>query len=247
MTTIVTGWTGRGYDALGDQFIRSFFKYWPDGNSLMPFIDRDGTDFNAYAGTRPRYIDECEGLAAFQARHANNPGANGRVGPERLREREKPAGYSFRFDAVKFATQLFIPEAAAKHLPDGEIMAWLDADVVTTAQVPDRFIERIIGKADLTYFGRTPKHSEIGFWAVKLSPVTREFLTKLADVYRTDFIFKLAETHSAYVFDAMRKKFPELRQLDLTPGGRANVFPASPLGPYLRHLKGKRKWPSIKS
>jgi hypothetical protein len=256
VTTVVTGWTGRGYDPLGRRFLETFLLRWPKSVNVLAFTDR-GSEIDII-NRRDQFkcfpLSDCDGLAEFQAQHAHDPLRHGRVPNDRWKDKERAAGYSFRWDACKFATQLFIPEGAAKHLPDGEIMAWFDADVVTTADVPEGFIEGLIGDADLVYLGR-PKHSEIGFWAVRLSPRTRQFIWRLAEIYRDGDAFWLAETHSAWVFDRVRmanEYLDEMRGCDspngnfktknLTPGGRGHVWPTSPLGRYTRHDKGKRKW-----
>jgi hypothetical protein len=233
MTTICTGWTGRNYDVLGFRFIDSFKRHWPQSVSLSVFSDCEGF----------RQLDECSGLAEFHARHKENPAAHGRLQTEHWKEREIVGGYSYHWDASKFAIQMFIPGAAASTLPDGELLVWFDADVVTTARVPEGFLEGLIGDANIAHLGRAPKHSEIGFWAVRLSPLTRAFLKRLADIYRSDEIFTIPETHSAFVWDYVRREFEKqgVRTRNVTPGGRGHVWPHSPLGRYTRHEKGKRK------
>lgn len=244
MTTIVTGWTGRGYDRLGEQFAASFDKHWPRDVRLAMVVD-DDYRIGPLPGRTPRIVplSECEGLAEFVFRHGNDRAARGRVPDERWKEKERVAGYSYRFDAVKFAPQMFMPEAVARTLPDGEILAWFDADVVTFRPVPPAFVETIIGDCELAYLGRDGKHSEIGFYAVRLNAWTRWFLSALAGMYRRDKVFRLAETHSAFVFDHCRIEFERQRcgVRNLTPGGRGHVWFQSELGRCTDHLKGKRK------
>lgn len=246
--TIVSGWTGRGYDRLGDQFFKTLDQFWPRDGGVNAAAYVDGLDdlwtLPAARGVL-RKIASCGGLAEFKTRHKDNKDANGLGAPNaRWKPVDLQKGYCWRFDAVKFSTQLFIPEAAAEHLPDGEIMVWFDIDVVFTAAIPKNFVEGLIGDADCVYLGRPPKHSELGFWAVRLSPKTRVFLEALSDVYREDEIFTLREWHSAFVFDAVRKACEETDGLiskNLTPGGHGHVWPGCPLGQYSKHLKGKRK------
>lgn len=228
--TVCTGWTGRGYDALGKQFVDTFRRHWPAGVGLTVYAD-EGHDSS---------LTGCIGLGNFIARHKDNNAANGREPQVGWRAAEISKNYSFRTDAVKFATQLFIPEAAAKHLQDGEILVWFDADVVTFKDVPERFIEGLIGDADICYLGRPGTHSEIGFWAVRLSPLTRQFLSAMPNLYRSDRIFQLREWHSAFVFDHVRKQFM-MKEANLTPNGHNHCWVKSPLARYLDHLKGKRK------
>lgn len=245
MTTVVTGWTGRNYDALGEQCIRTFDDWWPENVKLVVISDQPSIYCDPYGRMNAWFsFDQCAGLAEFVERHKGNKEAIGRKPNKGWKASEVLAGYSFRFDAVKFATQLFIPLAASKHLPDGEVMVWLDADVLTKREVPEGFVEGLIGDFDIAYLGREPKHSEIGFWAVRLSQKVRDFLECLADQYITDEVFLLQQWHSAFVWDDVRKRFENrfgLRSKNLTPGGDGHVFPISPLKDHLIHLKGKRK------
>lgn len=227
MTThVVTGWNVPSYNALGRQFENTFIKYWPKDVDLIIFRD----------------WEKCDGLAGFLSFFKDNKHANGRLPVKGWKPRDIQSGYTFKFDAVKFAPQMFVMETVAKDLPDGDIIAWFDCDVVSYRPIPPDFIESLIGDSDIVFLGREPKHSEIGFWAVRLSQQTRRFLSGLADWYRDRTIFGLDEWHSAFVFDATRKKYvSDLRQRDLTPGGRGHVWFKCPLGDYTDHLKGDRK------
>lgn len=191
---------------------------------------------------------DCQGQREFLERHADNLEAQGRKPRRGWKASHVRGGYSFRFDAVKFSRQCFIPEYAASLLPDGEVMVWLDADVVTLADVPAGFVEELLGGADVAYLGRQPKHSEIGFWACRIGPETRAWLAELADLFRSDAIFELKEWHSAFAWDHTRRLFEAggafgqgIDARNLTPGGSGHVWCTSPLAPYMDHLKGKRK------
>jgi hypothetical protein len=83
------------------------------------------------------------------------------------------------------------PEAAAQGHGRWRLLVWLDGDVETTRDVPVDLVEQLLGAAEICYLGRARGHSEIGFWAVRLNPRTRKFLHDIAEVYRTDLVFKL--------------------------------------------------------
>lgn len=237
--TVCTGWTGRGYDALGEQFIYSFAQHW-NAAPLFIYVDNPFVISSFIAQRIGTIGAECTGLADFIDRHKANQAAHGREARPGWRHQERLKGYSFRTDACKFALQLFIPEAAAKHLPDGDILVWFDADVVTFKGVPEGFVESLIGDADVCYLGRAGTHSEIGFWAVRLSPLTRQFLSAMPDLYRSDRIFELREWHSAFVFDHVRKQMG-MKERNLTPRGRNHVWMQSPLAQFTDHLKGAKR------
>jgi hypothetical protein len=239
MIKVCTGFSPKGREIYGERFVASFRVYWPEDVVLDVFTEdaRDGE----------RSLWTCPGVAEFIDDHAGDPEKNGRPRPG---QRECPPqwkpgawaeGYNYRFDAVKFCRQLFIPETAAAGMDDGDILVWLDGDVETTAPVPVGFVDSLLGDADGAFLGRGAKHSEIGFWAVRIGDRTMEFLRELAEIYRSDAVFELAEWHSAYVWDQVRRRHAGLAWKDLTPGGSGHVWPGSPLGPFTRHDKGRRK------
>lgn len=188
-----------------------------------------------------RSLWDIPGAREFQKKYRTDLDAHGRVPRPCWKDRERRNGYSFRTDAYKFWKQILIPEATAQGLEDDDILIWLDGDVVTTAPISEAWLHNIIGNADLTYLGREPSHSELGFWAVRVSPRTREFLAAIANVYKTGEFVTLRETHSAFCFDWVRKK-SNLEEHNLCRrGARGHVFPSTMLGPFLNHLKGPRK------
>lgn len=233
---VVSGFSPKGYLEYGQRFLDTFDRHWPKSIDLVVYGE------NPVPMPRGRFhlLSDCNGVTEFIERHKGNPEANGKKPRKGWREREIANGYCFRFDAVKFSRQCFIPEAAAADMADGDILAWCDADVMTLADVPEGFIEGLLQGFDMTFLGRTGTHSEIGFWAVRLNPQTRAFLTAFADVWRSDKVFDLPEWHSAYVFDHCRKA-SNVRQIDMTPGGRGHVWTTSPLHRFTDHLKGDRK------
>lgn len=245
--TVMSGFSPKGRIEYGERFLAGFASYWPGAVKLQVFVEElaEGS-----ASVRPAYnlrsLWDCPGQREFLDRHAGNLAAQGRA--KNLPIPWKPGamanGYNFRFDAVKFSRQCFIPETAAAGLPDGEILVWLDADVVTHHPVPTGFLEGLIGDADGAFLGRGRKHSEIGYWAVRLSPGTRTFLAQLAGLFRNDTVFQLKEWHSAFAWDWCRIEATEQIGLvfrDLTPGGQGHVWHQSPLCRYTDHLKGNRK------
>jgi len=178
------------------------------------------------------------GAVEFAERNKNIPERCGKAPVPGWRKKDIRNGYSYRHDAVRFCWQLFYPEHASKSMNDGDILAWFDGDVVFTNHMP-RFIEGTLNTADLAYLGRVT-HTELGFWAIRLSAATREFLWFMPELYRSGQVFKLPEWHSAYVFDYARSQFP-IRSNDLTPGKKGNVWQQCQLQDFSIHLKGNLK------
>jgi hypothetical protein len=113
--------------------------------------------------------------------------------------------------------------------------------VETVAPIPEGFVEQLVGDADVCFLNRSRQHSEIGFWAVRLKPRTRQFLHEIAEVYRSDAFLDLPEWHSAFVWDHVRKQSGLVEQHLCRPGLTGHVWPHSPLAKFMRHDKGLRK------
>ena len=180
------------------------------------------------------------GAREFVDRHTPDLSVQGRAPcpkwgtKERRRYAAKPGvAYTYRYDALKFFKQCVIPLDASLDMKNGDILTWLDGDVITIADVPKGFVEFCLQGNDLCYLGRVRTRSdgdpdklrgsssEIGFWAVRLNSATRKFLAALSDAWTTDRFKTFAEWHSAYVFDCVRMEmFSELRMRNLTNGPR---------------------------
>jgi hypothetical protein len=240
MIKVCSGWHPAGSIQYGRRFLASFDRHWPADVKLEVYTEepeempRDACrDLWSIPGAR-----DCQayyGPAKF----------HGRVPLDRWKEKERLKGYAWRFDAAKFWKQILIPGAASIGMADGDILVWLDGDVETIRSVPIDMIERALADADGCYLGRPPKHSEIGFWAVRISPNSRFFLETIANVYRNGEAIELPEWHSAYVWDHVRKSFEAGGRLAFRNicrvGASGHVFPQTSIGRYLRHDKGERK------
>ncbi len=252
MTTICTGWHPEAWDEYAYRFIDGIVEFWPEGTKVIAYVE-DGPTIKGWSLTEPLCIEarllwDCDGAHKFIWHNKKIPAHCGKQEckiHKGWKAKDHRRGYTFRYDAVRFCKQMFIPEDAAKLLPDGEILAWFDADVVTFDHVPPDFIEQLLGENDLCYLGRNGYHSEIGFWAVRLNSHTRPFLESLAQVYRNGEVFNMDEWHSAFVFDnrleLLKRVNKEIKILNLSPNGKGHVWFQTPLGDYTDHLKGPRK------
>lgn len=236
MIRVCSGWNPDGSTQYGRRFLASFDRHWPKDVQLAVYVEKPET--------MPR--DACRDLWSIPGadacrHHFANPLYQGRVPSKFWKPRDIAKGYSFRFDAAKFWKQILIPEDASLDMADGDILVWLDGDVETIRPIPADLIERQLGDADVCFLGREPKHSEIGFWAVRLSPEVRNFLAAIAETYFSKSVVHLDEWHSAFVWDHVRR-LSGLRQRNLCGKGMTgHVFPRVEIGRYMRHDKGKRK------
>lgn len=190
-----------------------------------------------------RSLWDIEGAKAFNDRHRNNPVHCGTEPHPNWLPKDRRRGQSWRFDAVRFFKQCVIPEHVSRDLSDGDILVWLDADVVTFADVPASMVPKLLRGSDLCFLGRN-KGAEIGFWAVTLNDRSRAFLKELSALYLEDRIFGLNQFHSAFAFDHVRQQQQRngLGARNLTPAGRDHVWmQCRPLMEVCDHLKGDRK------
>ncbi len=240
---VCSGFSPAGYQQYGKEFLSSFDRFWPKEVELLVYCEEEvEVPRNGFMK-----LSSCWGVDDFIRKYNDNPEANGRKQTDRTinwKPKDTMKGYSYKYDAVKFSRQCFIPEHASfeAQLLDDDILVWLDADVMTFKKVPERFIQSLLGDNDLCYLGRTNNHSEIGFWAVKMGRYTRKFLRTFAHVYRSSDVFNFDEWHSAFIFDKCKEAVaPNLKIKNLTPNGSGHVWFQSPLAQFTDHLKGNAR------
>lgn len=234
---VCSGWSPRGRKEYGEKFLWSFDPNWPAEVELAVYVEEpEPMPRNAC-----RDLWSIPGAREFDERHRKNRDAQGLVPHPKWKESEVRRGYSFRHDAYKFWKQILIPAAATADMADGDILIWLDGDVVTRRPLEVRFLHQLMGEADVVYLGRGRSHSEIGFWMVRLSPKVRTFLADIATFYTSDAVFNLQEWHSAFVWDTVREWSGLVEKNLCRPGAHGHVFPDTILSSYLRHDKGPRK------
>lgn len=239
MTAVVTSFGPAGWDSYAKRFLDSFDQHWPVHIELLAY--REAAEEHPRAQMRNLLdLPEC---AAFLKRHAGMEAPAGRAPMPCWKSADIERGYGYRTDAVKFCRKVFALADAARYAIDvgHEILAWIDADVVTRQNVPRRLIETTLGPiAEVAFLGRPRTHSECGFMAFRL-PNALPLIEALERMYAQDYVFDLPEWHDSFVFDYVRAQMPDLIQRDLTPGGSGHVWIRSPLWPWLDHLKGDRK------
>jgi hypothetical protein len=234
--TICSGASPKGMQEYGHRFLISFAQFASEDIRLLFYTEAPVPMPRGDC----RSLWDIPGTSAFMARHQANPEACGRKPTSKWKDSDRQAGYSFRFDAVKFFKQGFIPEAAAEEAGDG-FLAWFDADVVfNQAFTASQITSLLPAGSDVAYLGRPPRHSEIGFQLYRL-PQALPMLLRFRKLYDTDALFEHSETHSAYAFDRAREA-TEIAGHNLTPNGSGHVWPGSPLASFCMHLKGKRKF-----
>jgi hypothetical protein len=184
------------------------------------------------------------------------PKANGDVSADPVRSLRKDAGKGFKWHAVRFAHKVYAIFDCAKNI-DADILIWMDADTICHSPITMQDLYRMIPTdSELCYLGRKGKYSECGLYSMNLrSANVQAFLKEFQRFYdqAEQGIFQLAEWHDSFVFDAVRVKFPQMRQLDWaahlhdirpklgSSQGEGHPLINSEWGAWLDHLKGGRK------
>lgn len=235
-TRIFTLMYGSAWERYGQAFADSFARFWPKDVDLVVVSDRQ------LPLKRGRVADliSIPGVTEFRHRWKNDLRACGKSPPAGMKKDE--TGYSWRLDAVKWMPQAMAPLAVLGDMYDGDVLVWFDADVETIASVHMGWVTELLGDGDIACLQRGHTHSEIGFYAVRISTRTKAFLRRFAAFYATDDVFNMKQWHSAFVFDRALEADPGIKVTNLNPGGgKGHVWPGSLLAEKTVHRKGNRK------
>ncbi len=239
--TIVTGWSPKGWQEYAARFYHSFMR----GFSAVKFVAYTEVKQDLHR-FEVRNVWEIPGARDFFEEYKDDRTANGRTPTPGWKSSAVTKGYNFRFDAVKFCRQAFIPYHALT-LCDTEYMAWFDADVVVSrVENVENIVAMLPADKDVAYLGRKGRHSEIGFQLYSLRDGAFAVAGEFARLYGSREIFDLLEWHSAYAFDYAVQKMERLGRAschNITPEcTHSDVWNYSPLAKFSMHLKGDRKY-----
>lgn len=253
---VVTTFHQAGYEQYGKRMIETFLKNWPQDITLYVYAENCQV-----VETAPNLVvrdlhQASEALVNFKETWKNVPKANGDVSRDPIRGKRKDSGKGFKWHAIRFAHKVYSIFACAKEC-GADTLLWMDADTICHSPITHENLKKMIpSKMDLCYLGRKGKYSECGLYSMNLnSEMIKSFLIEFQRVYdhAETGIFQLDEWHDSFVFDAVRKRFPNLQQLDwaaelndLRPrsgmsSGEGHPLINSEWGAWLDHLKGDRK------
>lgn len=254
--SVVTTFHEAGLKQYGQRMINTFVDNWPTEVKLYVYPEKCNPQVPDHSRIVLTDLDSVEELTAFKSKWQGVPKANGDVSKDPVRSKRRDSGKGFKWDAVRFAHKVYSIFDCAKKC-NTEWLFWMDADTICHSPITTKDLNRMLpGKQELCYLGRKGKYSECGLYAMNLSsPNTHVFLKEFQRVYDNaeNGIFKMAEWHDSFVFDAVRKTVPDLKQHDWAaslhdlrprPGmssGEGHPLINSEWGAYLDHLKGGRK------
>jgi hypothetical protein len=253
---VVTTFHEKGLKDYGQTMIDGFCKNWPGEITLHIYPEKCNPIIRDHSHVTLTDLDSVQELSKFKEKWKNVPKANGDVSADPIRSKRKDSGKGFKWHAIRFAHKVYAIFDCAR-TTDADILIWMDADTVCHSPITMDDLHRMIPQdKDICYLGRKGKYSECGLYSMDLrSERTRNFLKEFQRVYDNaeEGIFLMEEWHDSYVFDMVRVKFPQLKQLDWAahlhdlrpaPGmsnGEGHPLINSEWGAWLDHLKGGRK------
>lgn len=244
---VVTTFHEEGLKKYAQRMIDTFSKNWPKDVQLYVYAEKCLPNIPDHDQIKLKDLDSVHELVSFKQQWKDVPKANGDVSTDPIRSKRKDAGKGFKWDAVRFAHKVYAIFDCAR-ITDADVLFWMDADTVCHSPIEKSFIEKFCSAdIDIGYLGREGKYSECGLYSMNLkSDQTRMFLMEFQRMYdkAEAGIFQLEEWHDSYVFDAVRKRMPFLKQYNWSEGivkGEGHPLINSEWGAYLDHLKGGRK------
>lgn len=239
---MVTSCSAQGWEQYGRRFVETFARHWPKGVPLY-VVSEDALP-HAHGVTMMLDLLRHEPAAEFIERHGKSARAGGRERkPGDLKWKDDSPGYNFRYDAFRFSKKVFAIEMVAARLVDHGLLFWVDADVLTFADVPRGFLEFLlpVDKALCCLDRGESYHSECGFVGYNLDhDVGPLFVQELAKLYASDEVFGLQEWHDSWVFDWLRRRMA-IPVKPISHCSRKQPFINSKLGRYMSHHKGDLK------
>ena len=253
---VVTTFHEEGLKKYGQRMINTFCENWPAEVKLHIYPELCNPAISDHDHVTLKRLEELPELMAFKERWKNVPKANGDVSADPIRSKRKDSGKGFKWHAVRFAHKVYAIFHCAQET-DADVLIWMDADTICHSPITTQDLHRMIPvDSELCYLGRKGKYSECGLYSMNLrSQNIQNFLKEFQRVYddAERGIFLLEEWHDSFVFDAVRVKFPQMRQLDwaahlhnlkphtLSSTGEGHPLINSDWGAWLDHLKGSRK------
>jgi hypothetical protein len=253
---VVTTFHEEGLEKYAQRMINTFCDNWPAEVVLHLYPEMCNPAIRDHNHVTLKRLEEVEELMAFKNTWHDVPKANGDVSADPVRSLRKDAGKGFKWHAVRFAHKVYAIFDCAKNT-DADILIWMDADTICHSPITIQDLYRMIpAESELCYLGRKGKYSECGLYSMNLrSANVQAFLKEFQRFYdqAEQGIFQLAEWHDSFVFDAVRVKFPQMKQLDWaahlhdirpklgSSQGEGHPLINSEWGAWLDHLKGGRK------
>ena len=161
------------------------------------------------------------------------------------RNKHRPTGNKgFLLDGVRFSYKVYAYCHAIKQYSNYDFIMGVDADSVFYNPMTEDVVRKELYREDcmMTYLGRGSQYSECGFLGFNMKhPEIQNYADEMLRMYNSDDIYKLIECHDSFVWDHVRIKFEEERDVmnnNIGDHKKAHVQARSVLGMYYDHTKG---------
>jgi hypothetical protein len=229
---VVTTCNLSGWKQYGRRMVETFDQFWPAAIPLYLYAEDFQPDHS-----RPIVRPLPAWFTEFKTRHADHPYAHG-LGSGK---------YNHLQDCVRFAHKAAAANDAALRL-DANILIVADADIITHAPVDTNWLTSLFPPGPyIAWLDRDFKFFEGGFYMLRCNhPLHRTIMTRWQELYESDAVFKLAQTHDAeslqeVILPAEREGLVTTHSLSGDARGHGHPLINGPLGERLDHLKGPRK------
>lgn len=245
-TTFVTAFSADGYRHYGHRLVETFKKHNPGFKLIVYVTDYLGggnsyMDLEISTTLEIRHQELIPELTDFLNFYKGDSIIAGKKDCGKWNDKEKRAGYSYRYDAYKFCRMVYVMQHAAHHC-DTNHLIWLDGDNVVRGAIPDDIATKSLAGSGgaIAYLGRGGKHTETGYLVFDLDKAI-PIIDTWAGFYTSDNFIMQKEWHSAFLFDRAREANSDIKCHDMTPGGRGHVIHQCWVGKVFDHCKGNRK------
>lgn len=220
----VTSFSPKGYEQYGRKCLETFVKHWPC--KILVWYE-EKPDFE-HELIEYRNLLELDSLKRFLEKLKSVSDSDGMINGR----------YNYNFDARKFCKKVFAQEAS---FDEDDKVFWLDADTVTTNDIPADFLSGLVEGVPFAYLGRSKSYTETGFLGFNVQHKDfSAFRENYVIAYTKGRIFSQPKAwHDCIAFDMARG---EIKGNDLNKDtkyqGLDHCWPHTVLGQYIIHNKG---------
>lgn len=252
---IVTTYPPKNDNEMGKRFVSNFIEFWPDECVLYAGYEDENNIVHPNAKERIKVTQE-KTVSFFNLFDSwecwnfikSNKGEKVVRGLQShawyaWRPEEIEEGYSFRYDAYKFCRKVYAMNHIIKILDDGDVLFWVDADIVTNKKFSKDVLDEMLPKDKaLSFLYRHGIYTETGFIGFRVNAQTRKLLAEMERTYSEVRFLYYSQWHDCMVFDVLKDAVVEVCDQYRIPSlYDLHPFETSPLSPYATHLKGDRK------
>ena len=226
---VVTTFPGNMFEVHAKSALLSFWQCWPNEVPIYICLDEDKQS----AEIAKWIIQERQSIPS------NPTYVTNRYEPDHAKfvqdHQEHESAKDYRKQPVRFCHKVYAMDRAADD-ENIKYLIWYDADIITFNHITMDNLKAWLPEGKVvSYLGRKDWNvPETGFMIFDLESGGREFIRQMTAIYNSGEIMNYPEHTDAYVFAQVLAEWNKVNGRD--------VFEASPLGKFMAHYKGQRKF-----